>query len=115
MKDEKLHKLYTILYEKIRQRKALHSLCFEMKRNCGFTSYEAHLLFSDFIKQKPSIFQNRIFYFNRNFKGRVYWWNNFKINESTEQRKLFIKMLVEKTDPNKSNFIDVVFRKNKNI
>ena len=109
--DEKLHKLYTILYEKISQKSILYSLCIEMKQNCGFTSEEAHLLFSHFIKQKPSIFQNRIFYFNRNFKGGVYWWNNFKINESTEQRKLFVEMLVEETNPAKSNFFDIIFKK----
>jgi hypothetical protein len=113
--DEKLHKLYTILYEKISQKSIVYSLCMEINNNCGFTSDEVDLLFTDFKNQKPSIFQNRVFYFNRNFKGRVYWWNNFKVNESTEQRKLFVKMLVDKTNPIKSNFIDIFFRKNKKI
>ncbi len=108
--NKRVHKLYCVLYDRIYDKQTVTSLCSEIKNLKKLTTEESLFLLNHFKSQKPNFFRHRSFYFNENFKGRVYWWssNSIKIlEESTEQRKMFIKMLVDKTSPTKSNLIDV--------
>jgi hypothetical protein len=110
---QKLHELYCVLYKEIHDKYVIGSLCREIKSLKKITPEETIFLLNHFKSQKPNFFKNRIFYFNESYKGKAYWWNTSDI--STEQRKMFIKMLVDKTSPTKSNLIDVFFEKNKKI
>jgi hypothetical protein len=108
--NKRVHKLYCVLYDRIYDKQTVTSLCSEIKNLKKLTAEESLFLLNHFKSQKPNFFRHRSFYFNENFKGRVYWWSSSSIKileESTEQRKMFIKMLVDKTSPTKSNLIDV--------
>jgi hypothetical protein len=109
--NKRVHKLYCVLYDRIYDKQTVTSLCSEIKNLKKLTAEESIFLLNHFKSQKPNFFRHRSFYFNENFKGRVYWWSSSSIKileESTEQRKMFIKMLVDKTKPAKSNLIDIV-------
>ena len=101
--NKKVHRLYCVLYEVICDKHYVGSLCGEIKNLKKITSEEIDFLFNHFKSQKPNFFKNRVFYFNKSYKGKVYWWNTYSTDNSTEQRKMFIKMLVDKTSLNKSN------------
>ena len=106
--NKKAHKLYRVLYERICDKCYVSSLCSEIKNLKKITPEEIDFLLNHFKSQKPNFFKHRSFYLNKSFRGRVYWWNTYSTDTSTEQRKLFIKMLVDKTKPAKSNLIDIV-------
>ena len=98
-KNKQVHKLYCILYESILEKYYITSLCSEIRNLKSITIERKELLLNDFNNQKPNFFKHRSFYFNKIYKGRAYWWCNTSLEKSTEQRKLFIKMLVDKTSP----------------
>ena len=106
--NKKVHRLYRVLYEVICDKEYVGSLCGEIKNLKKITPKEIDFLYKHFKSQKPNFFKNRVFYFNKSYKGKVYWWNSYSTDISTEQRKMFIKMLVDKTKPAKSNLIDIV-------
>ena len=106
--NKKVHRLYRVLYEVICDKEYVGSLCGEIKNLKKITPKEIDFLYKHFKSQKPNFFKNRVFYFNKSYKGKVYWWNSYSTDISTEQRKMFIKMLVNKTKPAKSNLIDIV-------
>jgi len=109
-KNKELHKLYCILYKNICNKKIVTSLCAEISNLPNSVRIERSFLLKDFKSRKPNIFNHSNFYLNKSFKGRTYWWTNNEnlITESTKQRKLFIKMLVDKTSPTKRNLVDVI-------
>jgi hypothetical protein len=106
--NKKVHRLYRVLYEVICDKEYVALLCSEIKNLKKITPKEIDFLLKHFKSQKPNFFKHRSFYLNKSFRGRVYWWNTYSTDTSTEQRKLFIKMLVNKTKPAKSNLIDIV-------
>lgn len=106
--NKKIHRLYRVLYEVICDKQYVGSLCGEIKNLKKITPEEIDFLYKHFKSQKPNFFKNRVFYFNKSYKGKVYWWNSYSTDISTEQRKMFIKMLVDKTKTAKSNLIDIV-------
>jgi hypothetical protein len=99
--NKKVHRLYRILYDVICDKHYVGSLCGEIKNLKKITPEEIDFLFNHFKSQKPNFFKHRIFYLNNSSRGRVYWWNSLTTQTSTQQRKLFIKMLVDKTNTNK--------------
>jgi hypothetical protein len=96
--NKKVHKLYFVLYEAIFEKHYITSLCSEIRNLNSITIERKELLLKDFNKQKPNFFRHRSFYFNKIYKGRAYWWCNKSLEKSTEQRKMFIKILVDKTN-----------------
>jgi hypothetical protein len=106
--NKKVHRLYRVLYEVICDKEYVGSLCGEIKNLKKITPKEIDFLYKHFKSQKPNFFKNRVFYFNKSYKGKVYWWNSYSTDISTEQRKMFIKMLVDKTSLSKSKLIDIV-------
>jgi hypothetical protein len=116
-RNKLLHKFYCDFYEYIKDETVITGLCHEMIkfRSLG-NDGECMSIFNSkikndfyikhFLKQKPSLFKHISFYLNDCFVGRTYWWNNS--NESTKQRKLFIKMLIEKTNSNKNSFYEAI-------
>jgi len=99
--NKKVHRLYRILYDVICDKTYVGSLCGEIKNLKKINAEEIDFLFNHFKSQKPNFFKHRSFYLNNSFRGRVYWWNSLTTQTSTQQRKLFIKMLVDKTNTNK--------------
>ena len=72
----------------------LSSLC---KKN-NLSIEDTWLLNNHFRSQKPTIIKNRKFRIKKkNLKDLSYWWN--KNNETTQKRKDFIAMLIDKTKP----------------
>lgn len=106
--NNKVHILYCILYESISDRIFVNSLCYEIKKLNFINAEQNELLLKHFKSQKPNFFRHRSFYYNNIFTGRAYWWYNYNVEKSTEQRKLFIKTLVDKTSPAKTNLIDII-------
>lgn len=116
-KNELLHKFYCDFYEYIKDEILITGLCHEMIkfRSLGKdgdcisdlnSRLKKDFYIKHFLKQKPSLFKNRSFYLNDCYVGRAYWWNIS--DESTKQRKLFIKMLIEKTSPTKNCFYESI-------
>ena len=114
-KNELLHKFYCDFYEYIKDETVISGLCHEMIkfRSLGKDGdcTSVFVLKNDFyvkhfLKQKPSLFKNTSFYLNDCYVDRAYWWNIS--DESTKQRKLFIKMLIEKTSPAKNGFYESI-------
>lgn len=116
-RNKLLHKFYCDFYEYIKDEKVISGLCHEMIkfRSLGqegecisvFNSkIKNDFYIKHFLKQKPSLFKNRSFYLNDCYVGRAYWWNIS--DESAKQRKLFIKMLIEKTSPAKNCFYESI-------
>jgi len=103
----KLHKLYKILYETIAEKDSVRGLCLAINdlylKERIISIEELYLLNDHFSRQKPKFYKHIKFYYNKNFSGRYYWWrtnSNIIIHDSvTKQRKLFIKMLINKTHP----------------
>jgi hypothetical protein len=104
-----LNKLYIKLYERIKENEITSGLCKEVDYilNSENNIYK-DIFIKHFLKQKPSFFVNNSFYRHYSFSGRAFWWNNNFGEVSTNQRKLFIKMLIKKTSLNKTNLIDVI-------
>lgn len=122
-KNKILHEFYCEFYEYIKDQPIVTGLCHEMIKFSGSCvkdsefidskkskELKADFFFKHFNSQKPSIFVNSSFYFNEYFTGRAYWWrsNSAKgLEECTKQRKLFIKMLIEKTSSNKNCYYEI--------
>jgi hypothetical protein len=104
-----LNNLYIKLYERIKDEEITNGLCKEVDSIFNSENYIYKDIFiNHFLGQKPSFFVNNSFYRHYSFSGRAFWWNNNFGQVSTNQRKLFIKMLIKKTSLNKTNLIDVV-------
>lgn len=116
-RNKLLHKFYCDFYEYIKDETVIIGLCQEMIKfrslgNDGecmsvFNSkIKNDFYIKHFLKQKPSLFKHISFYLNDCYVGRAFWWNHSA--ESTKQRKLFIKMLIEKTNSNKNSFYEAI-------
>lgn len=116
-RNKLLNKFYCDFYEYIKDETVITGLCHEMIKfrslgNDGECMSFFNLKIKNdfyinhFLKQKPSLFKNRSFYLKDCYVGRGYWWNSSA--ESTKQRKLFIKMLIEKTNSNKNSFYEAI-------
>jgi hypothetical protein len=104
-----LNNLYIKLYERIKDEEITKGLCLEVDSIFNSENYIYKDIFiNHFLGQKPSLFINKSFYRHYSFSGRTFWWNNNFGETSTNQRKLFIKMLIKKTSLNKTNLIDVI-------
>jgi len=99
--NKKVHKFYCELYESICDKDYIDSLCKEINKLNNITPEELYFLKKHFNSQKPSFFKHRRFYFNKVYRGKIFWWNVSYAEQSTEQRKLFVKMLIDKTKPAK--------------
>lgn len=100
-KQKQLNVLYRKLYEEIKDKKIIDSLCNEM--SSIFWSTEYRIITIHFNSQKPSKYKNKEFYKNEFYTGNIWWWKkNFyerqTIKKSTEQRKLFILKMIEITN-----------------
>lgn len=116
-RNKLLHKFYCNFYEHIKDETDITGLCHEIIkfRSLGHegecmrflkSKMQKDFYLKHFLKQKPSLFRNRYFYLKDCYSGRAFWWNNSA--ESTKQRKLFIKMLIEKTNSNKNSFYEAI-------
>lgn len=98
--------MYVLLYERIKDKKHISGLChcIEDLREYGDITYsELQILSYHFQNEFPTSFFFKLLgtnakfrrekSFNRGCNGQGYWWTS----EGTEQRKLFIKHLIEKT------------------
>jgi hypothetical protein len=101
IENKKVHKFYCELYESICDKDYIESLCREINKLNNITPEESLFLLNHFKSQKPSFFKHRRFYFNKVYRGKTFWWNVSCAEQSTEQRKLFVKMLIDKTKPAK--------------
>jgi hypothetical protein len=101
IENKKVHKFYCELYESICDKDYIDSLCKEINKLNNITPEESLFLLNHFKSQKPSFFKHRRFYFNKVYRGKIFWWNVSYAEQSTEQRKLFVKMLIDKTKPAK--------------
>jgi hypothetical protein len=95
-----LKELYQILYEHIVYDDVVSSLCWAISTlaHYGKISQEEYkILSSHFIEQRPSVGKHPQFYshstYNKSFWNNFWWQKGTK--DSTEQRKEFIKYLIE--------------------
>jgi hypothetical protein len=93
--------VYRKLYEHIKTKHKITSLCLEMK---GYLSYEEYnIIYIHFKTQKPTSKKNQEFYNHKNYFGGTFWWEYSLLNketkkECTNQRKLFILKMIEITN-----------------
>src|SRR5690606_21176895 len=74
-----LHKLYKILYKKIKYKKELGSLCgciYRMLYDKCITDVEYYKLLSHFKSQKPTEDLHSEFYYHFTYSGQQFWWRH---------------------------------------
>jgi hypothetical protein len=100
-KQKQLNVLYRKLYEEIKDKKIIKSLCTEIRQ---FAFGNEYLIIDiHFRSEKPSKNKNKEFYNHESYTGNLWWWKtNFDsdamLRKSTEQRKLFILKMIEITN-----------------
>lgn len=99
MKTHKLHKLYKILWEQIKDQEILeYGICYEIKM-MDLSLIEKLELQKHLYELKPTSSNDfKDFYFHHSFCDNLWWWHVGTI-ESTKQRKMFIQRLIEITEP----------------
>ena len=100
-KQKQLNMLYIKLYEQIKDKKTIKSLCTEISQ---FTfGKEYWIIDNHFRSEKPSKNKNKEFYNHESYTGNLWWWktnldNDAMLRKSTEQRKLFILKMIKITN-----------------
>ena len=100
-KQKQLNVLYRKLYEQIKDKKTIKSLCTEIRQ---FTFGNEYLIIDiHFRSEKPSKNKNKEFYNHESYTGNLWWWktnlgSDAILKKSTEQRKLFILKMIEITN-----------------
>jgi hypothetical protein len=81
------------LWLQIKDKNKIYGLCHEIDQ----LSYHDYGVLKDyFMSQKPKWYRNSKFRKATSYIGLMYWWDNDFIFEATEQRKLFIRHLIDK-------------------
>ena len=100
-KQKQLNMLYIKLYEQIKDKKTIESLCTEIR----YVTKDNEYLIIDihFRSEKPSKNKNKEFYNHESYTGNLWWWktnlcSDAILKKSTEQRKLFILKMIEITN-----------------
>ena len=98
-----LNKLYTILWNEIKDRSSIYSLCHEI--DCLYkykiiTHSERRKLWTHFHKNKPTKNLHSEFLKNDTWIGTAWWWNS-KESSNPINRKAFVQKMIKITKPKK--------------
>ena len=96
-----LNSLYAILWDKIKDRSCIHSLCHEIDSLYKYeiiTEDEDLKLFIHFTNNKPTIKLHSEFLKSDTWIGMAWWWNDNEITDP-KNRKDFIEKMMKITKP----------------
>lgn len=99
-----LHELYSILWERIKDKDLITSVCVEIAKLGQFdkiTPDEWAALTKHFRGQKPSKDLHTDFTKHSNWRGGFYWWNE----KGTSERKRFVQLMMEITKQTHKPFL----------
>lgn len=87
-----LKELYDLLYEQIKDKESIGSLCTQIYKS-ETDSEEYQNLLTHLKANKPTFYRHSKFFWRPEFKyGRSFWWSD-GTHAATQQRKEFIKYL----------------------
>ena len=96
-----LNKLYAILWNEIKDRTYIVSLCYEiceLRKNEKITAFEYVELWPHFHKNKPTKNLHSEFLKSDTWIGGIWWWKKEE-NKNPKNRKAFIQKMMKITKP----------------
>lgn len=94
MKDRTLKELYEILWNHIKDKNYIHSLCdeiYDLKSNSIINPFDYYILKAHFKSQKylhPEFMTKE-----RNWRGKTWWWSEVE-DYKPDNRKAFIEKII---------------------